>query len=130
MRDFGSPIENFPIDIQKQILGKGYRNLPEGILEISIGRYDGVGNSWNSESTAIVVPNFNLERLKQILKKKEMKLQDYTKCDEQWLIIWGSGLPDSYYNKVQINELVETEFDKIFFVRPGKDITEIKLKNK
>jgi hypothetical protein len=126
--DFGSPIENFPVDIQNQILAQGYRNLPDGILEISLGRYDDVGKSWNSASTAIVAPNFNFEKLKPILKKKEIKLRDYTKCDEHWLLIWGSGLPDSYYSKVQINYSVETEFNKIFFVRLGKDITEIKLK--
>ncbi len=127
VHDFGTPIGSFPLDIQKQILANGYRNLPDGILEISIGRYDGVGNSWNNESAAMVVPNFNLEKLKPILEKKEMKLQDYNKCDEQWLLIWGSALPNSYYDKVEINEMVNTKFDKIFFVRPNKDLIEIKI---
>lgn len=125
VHDFGGPIDSFPISVQKQILDSGNRNLPEDILEISIGRYDVVGKSWNGESTAMVVPDFTTEKLKQILVNKEEKLKDYAKCDEHWLLVWGSGLPQSYYSNVEIEEPLDTAFEKVFFIRPEKDLTEI-----
>lgn len=125
VHDFGAPMDTFPIEIQEQILSNGYRNLPEGIKEVSIGRYDSVSNSWNSQSTAMMVPHFTSERLQNILNEKEKKLENYMTCDEHWLLIWGSGMPRSYYYYVEINEPIITKFDKVFFIRPQTDLTEI-----
>lgn len=127
VHDFGAPIDTYPQEIQKQILASGYRNLPEGIKEVSIVRYDSVGKSWNSQSTAMMVPHFTSERLKKILIEKEKKLENYMACDEHWLLIWGSGMPRSYYYNVEITEPIYTRFDKVFFIRPQTDLTEIRV---
>jgi hypothetical protein len=126
VHDFGRTITDFPAEFQEKIFAEGYRNLPEGILEVSIGRYDNAGKSWNCETTGMVVPNFTLDRLRKILKRKESKLEGYTECKEQWLLIWGSGLPESYYDRIEIHETVDTVFDKIFFAQPSEKLTEIK----
>lgn len=125
VHDFGASIDTFPIEIQKEILSNGYGNLPEGIKEVSIGRYDSVSTSWNSQSTAMMVPHFTSERLQRILNEKEKKLENYMTCDEHWLLIWGSGMPRSYYYNVEIKEPINTKFDKVFFIRPQTDLTEI-----
>ena len=67
-----------------------------------------------------------LQRAQKILKQKEHKLQKYKECNKQWLLIWGYDLPNSYYNKVEIEEEVNTIFDKIFFAHLGRYLTEIK----
>ena len=125
--DFGAPLKDYPFAIQSDLLAKGYRNLPEGISEISLCRFDNIGTSWNTESTAIMVPNFTIEKLQTILKKKHKALKKYIKCDEQWLVIFGDRLPESYYNEVDINEAVNSDFDKIFFIQPKKGLIEIKV---
>ncbi len=125
VHDFGAPIDTFPKEIQEQILASGYRNLPEGIKEVSIGRHDSISKSWNSQSAAMMVPHFTSERLKKILKEKEKKLENYMTCDEHWLLIWGSSMPRSYYYNVEINEPINTKVDKVFFIRPQTDLTEI-----
>jgi len=127
IKDFDAPITTFPIEIQEQILANGYRNLPEGIKEVSIGRYDSVSKSWNSQSTAMMVPHFTNERLQRILNEKEKKLENYMTCDEHWLLIWGSNMPRSYYYNVEIEEPIKTKFNKVFFIRPQTDLTEINV---
>ena len=125
VNDFGAPINQYPSEVQVDLLNRGYRNLPEGINEISIHRYDSVGKSWNSEATAMMVPNFTIANLLPILKKKHRALKEYFKCDEHWLLIYGDDLPDSYYDNFEINEPVETLFDKVFFMQRGKHLSEI-----
>lgn len=125
VNNFDAPIKQYSLDVQEDLLRRGFRNLPEGISEISIHRFDKVGKSWNTESTSLMVPNFTIDKLLPILKKKHKALKEYFKCDEQWLLIYGNGLPDSYYDVTDINEKVETLFDKIFFMQMGKNLTEI-----
>ena len=128
VNNFDAPIKQYSLEVQEDLLCQGYRNLPDGINEISIHRFDINGKSWNSESTAMMVPNFTNDNLLPILKKKHKALKEYFKCDEQWLLIYGDGLPDSYYDNFEINEPVETLFDRIFFMQRGKHLSEITIK--
>ncbi|MHA8061395.1 hypothetical protein PQG22_08980 [Aquirufa beregesia] len=125
VQDFGANINTLPENYLKSIISKGYRNLPYGIHKISIGRCDSAKESWNNESYGMVLPNFTLEKLNRILLEKEKKLMDYAPCNEHWLLIWASRTPQSYYDKVEISDKVESKFDKIFFVQASKGIVEI-----
>lgn len=125
VNNFDEPINQYSLEVQEDLLKRGYRNLPEGINEISIHRFDVGGKSWNSESTAMMVPNFTVANLLPILKKKHKALKEYFRCDEQWLLIYGDGLPDSYYDNFDISEAVDTLFDRIFFMQRGKHLSEI-----
>lgn len=115
--DFGSDIDIYPPDIKRMILLYGYRNLPDGIKSIKIGRWDSAGESWNPKLGAIWVPDLTLDTLSEIIKKKETKLEKYAVCDEYWLVIWESGGRNSYYKNISAFDPPNTKFQKVFLAR-------------
>lgn len=117
LENFEADISSYPQDVQGMILQKGLRNLPFGIREITIHRFDVADESWNTKSGGMVVPPFTDEILYPILIEKEEKLLRYTKCDEYWLLIWERGFGFSYYHDVTIKSPVNSKFDKVFLVR-------------
>lgn len=105
------------IHVQKCFLDRGYRKLPKGIVRIRMSRYDILEKSRHPKYKGGVVPDFTIEQLNFILKKKNKALLNYKVCDEQWLII-GEGFDFySYINNVRIENEFESKFDKIFMYR-------------
>lgn len=105
------------IQVQKHFLEHGYRKLPKGIKRIQMSRYDILEKSRHPESKGGVVPDFTVEQLNFILKKKNKALLNYKVCDEQWLVIGEGSDFYSYINNVRIENEFESQFDKIFMYR-------------
>lgn len=68
--------------VKKEIMSKGYRNLPPGIERIVITRHDGVGESWNAQSEAAIIPNVTEDQLRIIMNKKEKLRYNYVALKE------------------------------------------------
>ncbi|MCZ2223480.1 MAG: hypothetical protein LC122_07600 [Chitinophagales bacterium] len=130
IRNYKQPINKISIK-ERNILEKmGYRYLPEEVDYIYITRYDIDAESWNSQGVAFWAPAFDVGKLSSILEKKEKKLIDYTKCDEQWLILFCTGLAYSYYKRFNLNETIDSDFDKIFFIQLNEKLLELKTKKR
>jgi hypothetical protein len=117
LENFEEDICSYPPDVQGMILRKGLRDLPFGINEITLHRFDVADESWNTKSGGMVVPPFTDEIMYEIISEKEEKLLSYAKCAEYWLIIWERGFGFSYYHDVIIESPVKSKFDKVFLVR-------------
>lgn len=104
--------------LQKYFPDHNYRNLPKGITSIRMSRYDALKNSFHAGSKGGFVPDFTVENLNWILKKKNKALLNYANCDEQWLLIVEGLDFYSYFDKIKIENEFETNFDKILMYRP------------
>jgi hypothetical protein len=62
-------IEN--AEVVKLILAKGYRNLPRGVKEIYIQRWDGLNNSFNSQGEGGSVRSMDIVDVENVIAKKE-----------------------------------------------------------
>lgn len=116
-------------EIKRRLLNGGYRNLPQGIKNISIHRYDSVAKSWNRQSEGGGVPRLTLDILNKTLTKKECKIQKYSKCDQLWLIIKEGNYFAGYFDDVNVNAPISTMFDKVFLFRTkNQEIIDLTLK--
>ncbi|HEY5967502.1 MAG TPA: hypothetical protein VIU35_05970 [Chitinophagaceae bacterium] len=117
INDFGHDITTYPLETQSIIIAKGYRNLPKGVRRIRITRYDVLNKSSHGHIKGGAVPNFEQEHLDRILKDKNKSITKYKKCDSQWLLIAEGGDFYSHFDNINIEEIPNTEFDKVFMIR-------------
>lgn len=115
--NFGTDINTYPESVQQMILSKGYRTLPNGIRYIRLGRYDILDKSFHGKNKGGFVPNFQPELLETILAEKHKSLQKYMRCDQQWLLIAEGSDFCSYFDNINIETTIDTQFDKVFMVR-------------
>lgn len=107
--------------IRNHLFEMGFRNLPKGVKSISIFRCDAHGSSFNSKSEASFIPRFSKEKLAEVLKEKEIKLQSYKPCDECWLIIWQGWGITGYFKDIQFETPISSTFDKVFILRNAQN---------
>ena len=117
INDFSRDINTYPLETQSIIIAKGYRNLPKGVRRIRIKRYDVLDKSFHGLFKGGAVPNFEQEQLNKIFKEKNKSITTYEKCNSQWLLIAEGGDFYSYFDNININEVPDTKFDKVFMLR-------------
>lgn len=109
--------QEFPEHVKEILYYQDYRNLPLGVKSIRFGRNDTLAKSFHGKHKTGWVPNFQIEILDAILKKKHKALEKYDSCDEQWLVIGEAFDFVSYFDNIYINVPVVSLFDKVFLVR-------------
>jgi len=119
--DFGGKLQTFPIEVQSQILVKGYRNLPEGINSIRIGRYDIAGESWNSQLQGGSIPDITQTHISKILETKNTKIDKYSFCNQYWLVIWEGNNFTGFFGDTDIKFEIKSRFDNVFLIRTAKN---------
>lgn len=127
---FGGDFGEFPENIQKQILRQGFMPLPDGVSRISLGRFDSLIDSFNSQREGGLVPALKVEKIQMELAKKNKKLPNFHKFTEQWLILEeGNGMP-GYYSQIPKSEIFRSDFDHLFMIRMIKgEVVELKTTN-
>ncbi len=111
----------------KVIKDRGYRNLPSGISEIRIYRYDNLPYSYNTQNEGGIVPNLTHQMIQSVLDKKEEKIAAQNGFTEHWLIIREGNYFTGSFDRVDVPIPVLSLFDKLFVFRTSmNDVIELK----
>jgi len=97
-----------------------YNKLPLEITDISVFRFDGMDESYDSRPEGGIVSNLTINHLTKILLLKERKLRSYSICDEQWLLIREGNYYSGSFSDVEVNLPIETSFDRVLLFRTRK----------
>lgn len=110
-------IDNFDDEIKKLIFKSGYRNFHKSIGSITMTRFSDLKKSLHLESNAGALPDFNETILNNIIETKSKRFSNYKKCDQNWLLISEGMDFYSYFGEIQIKNVINSKFDKIFLLR-------------
>ena len=96
--------------------------LPIEIDHITISRYDRIERPFFVESAGGAVPNLNTKHLLPILKKKELAIKGYKRCDEYWLIIQEGNFYSDSFDQIELDSVPTTSFNKLLLFRQAENL--------
>ena len=98
-----------------QVCGDVLRDIPEvSFAYLNTTEYENA--TWRVQQ-AHTTPVMSMERLKEIVKEKELKSRDYRPCDAYWLLVVVDFIDSAQDQEIQIDgfaPLVSKVFEKIF----------------
>jgi hypothetical protein len=98
--------------------------LPRELIYCGIAFFPGITDSIWYSTKGKILPNLNKEYLLTILRKKEVRVDEYkTRADKLILLLIEGVVPDSWFDKIELipSDEVNTRFDRVLILRNLSD---------
>ena len=100
------------------------RGLPRELMHCGIAFFPGITDSIWYSAKGQMVPNLNKDYLLRIIRRKEVKVDEYKRRADSLILLLIEGVvPDSWFDKIELiaRDELNTRFDKILIFRNLSD---------
>lgn len=108
-------IEYLPnLESQQQLIVSDFKTLPDEVVNFCIITNPKLTDSYFGISQSGAIRDLSNSHIETVLFDKHKAIENYEKCDEQWLVIQIGHFLAGSFNQNKIDKSFKSKFDKIF----------------